>query len=98
MDGFLPLVEKTWTHSVHYADAAKRITAKFKILRQELKKWASSFSSMQEEINDCNDVIALLDSVENHRLLSARESRLRVSLKGHLAILLEATGLLEAEG
>jgi hypothetical protein len=43
---------------------------------------------MQEEINDCNAVIALLDSVENYRLLSARESRLRVSLKG-LAILLK---------
>jgi hypothetical protein len=23
MEGFLPLVELNWTHSIHYADAAK---------------------------------------------------------------------------
>jgi hypothetical protein len=36
LEGFLPLVEKAWTHSVHYADAAKRITAKFKVLRKAM--------------------------------------------------------------
>jgi hypothetical protein len=32
MPDFQPLVEATWTQSIHYADAAKRITAKLKVL------------------------------------------------------------------
>jgi hypothetical protein len=31
-DDFLPLVESVWNNSIFYQDAAKRITAKFKIL------------------------------------------------------------------
>jgi exonuclease III len=37
MPDFLATVESSWTQSIHYADAAKRITAKFKVLRKELK-------------------------------------------------------------
>lgn len=37
MEGFLPLVEKAWTRSIQYEDAAKRITAKFKAVRKDLK-------------------------------------------------------------
>lgn len=33
-EGFLPLVESVWKQSIHYADAAKRINAKMKILRK----------------------------------------------------------------
>jgi hypothetical protein len=89
LDGFLPLVEKAWTHSVHYADAAKRITSKFKVLRKVLKHWAKSLSSLKVEIEDCNFVIALLDSVENCRSLIPSEVNLRISLKDHLAKLLK---------
>jgi hypothetical protein len=40
MDGFFPLVEKSWSHSIHYADAAKRITSNLKIReKKEMKKW-----------------------------------------------------------
>jgi hypothetical protein len=31
MEGFLLLVERSWTQSIHYADAAKRIIAQFKL-------------------------------------------------------------------
>jgi hypothetical protein len=89
LDGFLPLVEKAWTHSIHYVDAAKRITAKFKVLRRVLKQWAKSLSSLKDEIEDCNSVIALLDSIENFRALIPSEVNLRVSLKRHLAKLLK---------
>jgi hypothetical protein len=89
MEGFLPLVEHTWTHSIHHADAAKRISAKFKIPRKELKKWASSFSSLQQEINDCNSIIMSLNAVENSRSLTNIENVLTISLMAHLAILLK---------
>jgi hypothetical protein len=42
MPDFLATVERSWTQFIHYADAAKRITSKFKILRKELKKWSKS--------------------------------------------------------
>jgi hypothetical protein len=50
MQGFLPLVEQVWTQSIHFADAAKRISAKFKILRKPLKNWAKSFSSLKRTL------------------------------------------------
>jgi hypothetical protein len=73
MDGFLPLVELSWTHSIHYADAAKRITAKFKILRKNLKTWARKISPIKEDIADLNALISLIDAIENFRDLSAME-------------------------
>jgi hypothetical protein len=44
---------------------------------------------MQQEINDCNFVIALLDAEGNFRDLNARESVLRISLIAHLARLVK---------
>jgi hypothetical protein len=72
MPGFLPLVQNVWSDSIDYADPAKRIFAKFKILRKELNIWSKTFSSLKEEIADCNAVIALLDSVKNCKNLSDR--------------------------
>jgi hypothetical protein len=69
--------------------ATKRITAKFKVLRKELKQWAKSLSSLKDEIEECNSVIALLDSVENFRSLIPSEVALRASLKQHLTHLLK---------
>jgi hypothetical protein len=44
---------------------------------------------MTEEIDDCNVVISLLDSIENHRFFTHREVALRISLKSHLSLLLK---------
>jgi hypothetical protein len=43
MKDFLPLVAEVWKKSIHFADAAKRISAKFKILRQDLKNGQNPF-------------------------------------------------------
>jgi hypothetical protein len=62
MPDFLATVESSWTKSIHYADAAKRITAKFKVLRKELKKWNHSISSITKDIEDLNALISLIDA------------------------------------
>ena len=67
MPSFMPLIQKTWVESVYYGDAAKRISAKFKILRKVLKKWARPLSSLKEDIQDLNTLISFLDSIKNQR-------------------------------
>jgi exonuclease III len=52
----LATVEHTWSQSIYYADAVKRITAKFKILRKEMKKWSNSISSINHDIKDLNSL------------------------------------------
>jgi hypothetical protein len=86
---FLTTVENTWNQSIHYADATKRITAKFKILRKELKKWTISISSINQDIQDLNSLIYLIDAIENFRDLYHMERIFRKSLKIHLASLLK---------
>jgi hypothetical protein len=89
MEGFLPLVERAWTQSIHYADAAKRITAKFRCLRKDLKAWAKNLSSIKEDIADLNSLISLVDAIENFRDLSPMERSFRTAMKQHLATLLQ---------
>jgi hypothetical protein len=86
---FLTTVENTWNQSIHYADAAKRITAKFKILRKELKKWSTSISSINQDIQDLNSLISLMDAIENFRDLLPMERTFRQAMKMHLAGLLK---------
>jgi hypothetical protein len=73
MEGFLTLVELSWPHSIHYEDAAKSITTKFKTLRKNLKTWIKKLSPIKEGIADLNELISLLDAIENFRDLSAME-------------------------
>jgi hypothetical protein len=89
MSSFYQLVEHNWNNSVYYGDAAKRITAKFKVLRKAVKHWAKSFSSLQEDISDIHSFIAMLDSVENIRVLSDQERIFWINLKTHLQFLLK---------
>jgi hypothetical protein len=89
MEGFLPLVELTWTHSIHYADVVKRIIAKFKLLRRELKKWSRTLSSIKEDIVDLNSLISLLDAIENFRDFSPMEGNFRMAMKKHVVFLLK---------
>jgi hypothetical protein len=54
-----------------------------------LKQWAKYLSYLKDEIENCNSVIALLDSEENFRFLIPSEIALRTSLKQHLTQLLK---------
>jgi hypothetical protein len=86
---FLSTVGKVWTQSIHYADAAKSITVKFKILRKELKKLSNSISSINNDITYLNALISLIDATENFRDLSTMERQFRIAMKLHLAALLK---------
>ncbi|XP_073360210.1 uncharacterized protein [Aegilops tauschii subsp. strangulata] len=86
---FLPLVESIWTQSIHYADAAKRINAKMKVLRKHLKSWAKTLSNIKTDIADINALVAMMDTIENSRNLSDIESSFRDRLKNHLTHLLK---------
>jgi hypothetical protein len=88
-EGFLPLVESIWKQSIHYADAAKRINAKMKILRKSLKTWGKTLSNLKEDIAFINALISMLDALENLRDLCPLESSLRKNLKQHLEKLLK---------
>ena len=66
---FLPLVESVWKQSIHYADAAKRINAKMKILRKSLKNWAKTLSNLKEDILSLNALIAMLDTLAIQRFI-----------------------------
>jgi hypothetical protein len=66
-DHFLPLVEYVWNNSLFYQDAAKRIRAKFKIMRASLKKLAEGHHNLRSTITDVNHVTGLLDTAENSR-------------------------------
>jgi hypothetical protein len=89
MPEFLATIENTWTQSIHYADASKRITSKFKILRKELKKWSKSIFSINKDIDDLNALISLIDAIENFRDVSTMKRQFRVAMKFHLAALLK---------
>lgn len=54
MTVFLHLIESVWKQSIHYADAAKMINAKMKILRKSLKAWAKTLSNLKEDITFAN--------------------------------------------
>jgi hypothetical protein len=61
--GVLDKVKSIW--EVHCpGDAAKCLSAKFKRLRKGLRQWSSSFSILQGLINNCNEVILMLDDFE----------------------------------
>jgi hypothetical protein len=47
-EGFLPLVQGAWTQSIHYADAAKRIAAKFKIFAKILRHGPESYHPLRK--------------------------------------------------
>jgi hypothetical protein len=86
---FIATVENTWNRSIHYADASKRITAKFKILRKELKTWSNSIPSINQDVQDLSSLIFLIDAIENFRDLYPMERNFRKSMKMHLASLLK---------
>lgn len=65
----MPLVESVWFQSIHFADGAKRISAKFKIIIKQLKTWNISLSLLKDEIEDANCIISMLDSFESRREL-----------------------------
>jgi hypothetical protein len=78
--GFMQLVDNIWALSVH-GNAAKRINAKFKLLRKGLKKWSGNLSNIDTCIDNCNKIIFMLDEYEDARELHITEWNFRRIVK-----------------
>jgi endonuclease/exonuclease/phosphatase family metal-dependent hydrolase len=85
--GFLEKVNSIW-EVFCLGDAAKCLSAKFKRLRKGLRQWNSSFSMLQVLINNCNEVILMLDDIEEQRNLHITEWNFRNTVKNKLQNLL----------
>jgi hypothetical protein len=78
--GFMQLVDNIWALFVH-RNAAKRINAKFKLLRKGLKKWSGNLSNIDTCIDNCNKIIFMLDEYEDARELHITEWNFRRIVK-----------------
>jgi hypothetical protein len=87
LPGFLDKVQSIWDIQCP-GDSAKSLSAKFKLLHKGLRQWSSSFSVLQSVINNCNEVILLLDGFEEHRSLHVAEWNFRNIVKNKLQHLL----------
>ncbi|XP_073360255.1 uncharacterized protein [Aegilops tauschii subsp. strangulata] len=88
MEGFLECVQKSWSKPSNKSHSSAIIADKLKTLRQDLKRWQTSFSKMKLLISSCNKVILLLDNLEELRPLFRQEFNFRKIVKLHLENLL----------
>ena len=88
-DGFLSTVQNSWSHTVDATNSARIISAKFKKLRGELKRWSKSLSNLSLLVDNCNKVICFLDDLEDRRLLFNPEINLRNLVKVQVQTLLK---------
>jgi hypothetical protein len=86
--GFMELVKRSWNFPVKSGSIAKVITAKFKNLIYELKKWGRNLSQLKILIEKCNKVIFQLDDIEDSRHLSRPEFNFINIIKVHLKYVL----------
>lgn len=73
----------------HQQDYAKIITTKLKNLRQILKVWQKSISSLTTNISNVKSIILFLDVFEDYRDLTLAEWNFREILKQKLNNLLD---------
>jgi hypothetical protein len=83
LPGFLDKVKSIWEVYCP-GDAAKCLSAKFKRLRKGLKQWSSSLSVLQVLINNCNEVMLMLDNIEEQRNLLITEWNFQNIVKSKL--------------
>ena len=62
MPGFLECVKDSWSRSTNKINIATHLAHKLKCLRYDLKKWATSLSTLKKLIEKCNEVILIWTS------------------------------------
>jgi hypothetical protein len=97
-DNFLTTVQNSWLSTADSVNAAKTLSAKFKKLRVDLRKWSRNMSNLKLLIENCNIVIGYLDSLEDTRLLYNPERNLRRLVKTQLQKLLHYKNLYWKKG
>lgn len=78
---FQETVMDCWSSTPELSDAARNISSKFKALRARLKHWSRNLSNLRLLINNCNNVISFLDTLEDRRGLFNPEANLRNAVK-----------------
>jgi hypothetical protein len=84
---FLDVVKTIWDINCP-GDSAKCISTKLKLLCKGLKKWSISMSSLNVLIDNCNELILLLDGFEEQRVLHISEWSFKNIIKRRLQHLL----------
>ena len=87
--GFFDVVKSVWSSNVNATNSATRFVAKLKLLRAALKKWSKGLSNLNILIQNCNEVLATLDALEEQRPLFTQEFNFRKILKDHILRLLK---------
>jgi hypothetical protein len=81
-DGLDEVVQNHWKNEGVYKNTAQDITARFKSLRQGIKKWSRNLSQLSIIIHNCSYVLALLDGLEEQRSLSIIEKKIQTCSQG----------------
>lgn len=85
---FMPLVLNAWFAPTFETDAAKVITAKFKLLRKVLKDWQKSLSNLKVAIQRVKLVLTFILLLEEFSDLSRLEWNFKKILEQKLSSLL----------
>jgi hypothetical protein len=85
---FIEVVQSVWQSEIQASNSATRLTAKFKLLRKVLKRWARGLSRLKEQIKICNEILSIMDKLEENRTLFVQERNFRNILKKHILKLL----------
>lgn len=80
---------QSWSQTPLHDDKARSITAKFKILRKNLREWQASLTNLRTTISSVRLVILFLDVLADFRDLSLPEWNFRKMLEGYHLNLLE---------
>ena len=84
----MDVVKEVWNIPLNVSNAATLLCRKFKLLRQELKSWSKIISRLSVAIENTNNTLLNLDTLENQRTLTLPESNFRTIIKKHLLRLL----------
>lgn len=63
LDSFMPTVQHCWNQPCGVLNPAQRISAKFKLLKRDLRMWSKELSQFNKLINNCGWVLALIDGL-----------------------------------
>ena len=87
--GFFEVVQNAWNLEVRATTSLGIIVAKFKNLRRVLKRWSKGISNLNALIQNCNEVLAVLDKLEELRPLFIQEANFRSIIKAQIERLLK---------
>src|SRR3954468_23566003 len=87
--GFMDVVKEVWNRPINMPNAATLLCRKFKLLRQALKSWSKNISRLSVAIENTNNTLLQLDTLENQRGLTIPENNFRNIIKKHLLRLLD---------